>query len=171
MRIRYLAVLAVALTACKPQPETEPEMNARMRAEADSLRPTFEALNQAFATQMVAGNADSLASFYGDEATIMAPNMASAHAATQIKAALTGMLQMGKPTAFTLRTNEVAANGGLAVERGRYVWTVGAVTDSGKYLVHWHKVGGKWKIVDDIWNSDLPPMPAAPAPAHGSRRG
>jgi hypothetical protein len=33
------------------------------------------------------------------------------------------------------------------------------VTDTGKYLVHWKQVGGKWLLANDIWNSDLPAMP------------
>ncbi len=171
MRIRYLAVLTLALAACKPQPETDEAMQARMSAEADSIKPALEALNRSFATHMVAGHADTLAAFYADNATIMAPNMAPAHGSAAIKAALTGMLQMAKPTAFSLRTGSVSANGPLAVESGRYVWTVGTAVDSGKYLVHWHRMNGKWMIVDDIWNSDNPEMPMpAPAPAHGARR-
>jgi hypothetical protein len=39
------------------------------------------------------------------------------------------------------------------------------VTEVGKYLVHWHRVDGKWLIADDIWNLDTPPAPAGPATA------
>jgi len=38
--------------------------------------------------------------------------------------------------------------------------------DSGKYIVRWEQQNGKWVMVDDIWNSDLPiPQPAAPPAA------
>ena len=62
----------------------------------------------------------------------------------------------------------MVANGPLAIEAGTYKITftpAGApapITDTGKYLVHWHKVGDKWMMVDDIWNSDLPAMPMGP---------
>jgi ketosteroid isomerase-like protein len=65
-------------------------------------------------------------------------------------------------------TEEITAAGDLAVERGSYEETYtqpGAsapVTDRGKYLVHWRRIGGKWLMVDDIANSDLP-VTAPPA--------
>jgi hypothetical protein len=80
--------------------------------------------------------------------------------------ALNGMAAM-KP-ALVLTTESVAANGPIAIEAGTYKFTFtppGApapMTDTGKYLVHWHKVGDKWMLVDNIWNSDLPAMPAGP---------
>jgi ketosteroid isomerase-like protein len=36
------------------------------------------------------------------------------------------------------------------------------MTDTGKYLAYWRQSDGKWLMVYDIWNSDLP---AAPMPA------
>jgi hypothetical protein len=30
------------------------------------------------------------------------------------------------------------------------------LTDTGKYVVVWRKVGGEWKAAADIFNSDLP---------------
>jgi ketosteroid isomerase-like protein len=176
MRIRYVAVLALALAACKPQAETEEAANARMSAEADSVKLGAAQMNVAFANDMKAGNVDSLMSFYADDATVMAPNAPAAHGTAAIRAAFNGMMAMGKPTAFTLTSDEVSANGPMAIERGHYSWTMMGpdnkpMTDNGKYLVHWHRIGGKWKIVQDMWSSDAAamPMPAAPA-AHGARR-
>jgi hypothetical protein len=39
-----------------------------------------------------------------------------------------------------------------------------AVADTGKYLIHWHQVGGKWLIADVAWNSNIP-LPAPPKAA------
>ncbi|HEV8613289.1 MAG TPA: nuclear transport factor 2 family protein, partial [Gemmatimonadales bacterium] len=61
-----------------------------------------------------------------------------------------------------LVTEAVSAVGGFAVERGTYEetytlpGTTTPITDRGKYLVHWQRVAGKWLMVDDIANSDLP---------------
>ena len=69
---------------------------------------------------------------------------------------------------LVLTTESVDANGSLAVERGTYKITLtppGAtapITDTGKYLVHWRKVGDNWMMANDIWNSDLPAMPEPP---------
>ena len=38
------------------------------------------------------------------------------------------------------------------------------IDETGKYLVGWRRIGGQWKAVSDIYNSDTPPAPA-PAPA------
>ena len=84
-----------------------------------------------------------------------------------VRSAAASMGAMGGAT-LVLTTESVAANGSLAVERGTYKITLtppGAtapITDTGKYLVHWHKVGDNWMMVDDIWNSDLPAMPMGP---------
>jgi hypothetical protein len=66
---------------------------------------------------------------------------------------------------LTLTPVAVAVNGPLGVERGTYSVTftppgaTAPITDTGKYLVHWKQVGGKWLLANDIWNSDLPAMP------------
>ena len=48
----------------------------------------------------------------------------------------------------------------MALDRGTYRLTVAAAgapqRDIGKYVVVWRKVGGEWKAVADIFNSDLP---------------
>jgi len=160
-------VLALGLgvmAGCAPKPETPEQAEARMTAEAASARTAIEASNQQFVMHFNAGHGDSVAAFYAEDGRVMAPNMAVASGRQAIAASM-GMMA-GATLALT--TESVAASGPLAVERGTYTITLtppGAkapITDNGKYLVHWHKVGDKWMMVDDIWNSDLPPMPAGP---------
>ena len=78
-----------------------------------------------------------------------------------------------------MRTASVVANGPIAVERGNWTFDfkpgkgappgMGAMTDQGKYLTHWHDVGGQWLMAEDIWNSDTPAAP--PPPARPARTG
>jgi hypothetical protein len=79
---------------------------------------------------------------------------------------------MTPPPTLTLRSGTVVASGAVAVETGRWHWqnAPGAAlppgtppADSGKYIVRWADQNGKWLMVDDIWNSDLP-LPAPPPP-------
>jgi ketosteroid isomerase-like protein len=57
---------------------------------------------------------------------------------------------------------EILIEGGLSIERSRYRMTAkpraaGAeVVDTGRHLEVRRKEGGKWKIVWEIWNSDVP---------------
>ena len=67
----------------------------------------------------------------------------------------------------------------MALETGRwhYAWPAGVTlppgtpaVDSGKYLAHWMQRNGKWLMVEDIWNSDLPTPAPPPPPAPTPRR-
>ena len=69
---------------------------------------------------------------------------------------------------LSLAPETIEVSGDLAVERGRWTWSNplpdgSQATDAGKYLVSWRRVNGQWKVVNDIWNSDNPPPPPAPA--------
>jgi ketosteroid isomerase-like protein len=158
-----LGSLAV-IAACQPAAETAEQAEARMASEAAAARTAIEASQARFVVHFNAGQGDSLAAHYTEDGRVMAPNTPVASGRQAIAASM-GM--MGGAT-LVLTTESVAANGSLAVERGTYkiiLTPPGAtapITDTGKYLVHWHKVGDTWLKVDDIWNSDLPAMPAGP---------
>ena len=152
------------VTACQPAAETAEQAEARMASDAAAARTAIEASNARFVTHFNAGQGDSVAAHYTEDGTVMAPNVPAASGRQAIAAA---MGAMGGAT-LTLTTESVDANGSLAVERGTYRITLtppGAtapITDTGKYLVHWRKVGDNWMMANDIWNSDLPATPMGP---------
>ena len=167
MRRTMRVVLALGLgvvAGCAPKAETAEQADQRMASEATAARTAIEASNQQFTAHFNAGHGDSVAARYAEDGRVMAPNMAVASGRQAIAASM-GMMA-GATLALT--TESVAANGPLAIERGTYKITLtppGAtapITDTGKYLVHWRKVGDNWLMVDDIWNSDLPAMPMGP---------
>ena len=154
-------VLALGLLAsCRPKAETPEAAMARQAADQKAAEDAIRPLVERFATQFNSGHADSLAAFYAPDAHLMLPNAPAVVGPTAIKAALEQWLA-AKPT-IKFVTEAVTASGDLAVERGSYEETttpVGSrtpVTDKGKYLLHWQRIAGKWLIVDDIGNSDLP---------------
>lgn len=155
------------IAGCTPAAETAEQAEARMASETTAARTAIEASNQSFMAHFGAGHGDSVAAFYAENGRVMAPNMPAAVGRAAIATAITAM-GAAKP-ALVLTTEEVSASGPMAVERGAYKITLtlpgvpAPVTETGKYLVHWHKVGDKWMMVEDIWNSDLP-LPGAPAP-------
>ncbi len=55
---------------------------------------------------------------------------------------------------------EASSSGDMAYDYGWYTFAFdtdnGRVTDKGKYVVVWKKVGGAWKVAVDIFNSNLP---------------
>ena len=164
------ALLAVA--ACQPTAETAEQAQARMQSESAAAKTAIDSLGKAFGEHFSMGHFDVVAGFYADGAHVMPPNGPTAVGKEAITASFKDFGPM-KPT-LTLTAESVMANGDLAIERGTYAMTFtppgakAAVTDKGKYMTHWHRTGGKWMIVEDMWNSDLPPMPmpeAKPAPA------
>jgi ketosteroid isomerase-like protein len=166
-----VGLLLLAAIGCQ-MAETPATMQARIDQESAAARQAIEAATANFERWFAAGQVDSLVSNYTDNATFMPPNQKAATGRDNIQAVFVGWLGMGK-WSLDLRPGSVVANGPLAIESGTFVisFTPGpnampgmAPADTGKYLVHWHQVGGQWKIVDDIFNSDLPlPQPAAPA--------
>jgi ketosteroid isomerase-like protein len=104
----------------------------------------------------------TFATFYADDATVMLPNEPAFKGMDAIKQVLTPMMQ-DPNFSLSFTTDKVEVSGILA-------YTQGAVTlkstgrdgkqlvDTGKYLTVWKKQpDGSWKVIDDIFNSDLPP--------------
>jgi len=107
-------------------------------------------------------------SYYADDANVMPPNGPAATTKEAIRAAWKELLTTaGASISWTASKVEVASSGDIAYTTGAYQLTMNdaggkSVPDHGKYLEVWKKqADGSWKVVADIWNSDLP----APAPA------
>ena len=62
--------------------------------------------------------------------------------------------------AFGAYRVEACSSGDMAYDYGWYTFAFdtdnGRVTDKGKYIVVWKKVGGTWKVAADMFNSNLP---------------
>ena len=130
---------------------------------------TIRAGTQTWVQLFNAGSASGLIALYADDAVLMPPGAPLARGQAAIKAHLAKEIAGAKAggVAFVLGTeNEVGVSGDLAWHSGTYLVKnkAGATVDAGKYLETWRKVGGKWRLIRDIWNSDGPP-PATPAPA------
>ena len=133
-----------------------------------AAKVVIDSLDVEFAKHFNMGHADLVAAFYTEQGHLMAPNMAAAVGRPAITQGLAGMAAM-KPE-LKLTSEMVVANGPVAIDRGTYTFTftppgaTAPVTDTGKYLVHWQLVGGKWLKAEDIWNSDKEPMMPMQAP-------
>ncbi len=61
---------------------------------------------------------------------------------------------------FAANRIEASSSGDMAYDYGWYTFAFdtdnGRVTDKGKYIVVWKKVGGAWKVAADIFNTNLP---------------
>ena len=152
--------LAAALAACQP---AAPKVD--VAAEEAAIRAQVAAFNTAIQAYDTAG----IGAVYAPDAVLLPPNQGRIVGTALIEGMFGGMQQLKAQMAVTPTAITVAASGDIAVEEGTWTWTMpnadgSTFNDNGKYLVAWKKVGGKWLVSQDIWNSDNAP-PAAAAPA------
>jgi ketosteroid isomerase-like protein len=135
------------------------------------LKAAEDAVRAGDAAQLKAAqalDATTVVSFYSADATLMPPNEPSSSDPASILKAWQGMLVPGTQVTWAPSKVEVAASGDLAYDQGTYTLTATGpdgkpMNDKGKYLaVSKKQADGSWKLVEDTWNSDLPPV--APAP-------
>ena len=115
-----------------------------------------------------AKDVDKAVSYYAESAVVMPPNASAATTNESIRSAWKEMLTTpGAAISWKATKVEVAKAGDLAYVSGTYEETMTdasgkPVKDRGKYVEVFKKqADGTWKVVADIWNSDLP----ASAPA------
>jgi len=165
----FVALLSLGLlVACRPKAESPEAAMTRQAAEQKAAEDAIRPLVERFVTHYNSGHADSLAAFYAPDAHLLPANLPAVVGQAAIQAAF----EQAAKSKGTLKlvTEAIAASGDLAVERGTYEetytlpGTTTPTTDRGKYVVHWQRIGGKWLIVDDIANSDLPMAPSGQKP-------
>ena len=105
---------------------------------------------------------ETLTMFYANDARIMPPNGKMLRGADGVRETFGAMMDAGLKGKTSIV--EVSMSGGLAHKIGTYQVTDGdTVVDTGKFIETWRRGDdGKWRITNDIWNSDLPPAPPQP---------
>lgn len=156
---KLLLVLAAcaALASCQKAVDT-----AGPAADEQAIRD----LETRWNVMIVAKDAAGIANLYAADGTMLQPNAPIAEGTAAITQAWTTLLATpGLSLVITPVEVKAAASRDLVMDRGTYALALtdptGPVTDKGKYVVVWKKVGTDWKVAADIFNSDL----AAPAPA------
>lgn len=153
-----LSLPLLLLAACAAPPPAD------MSADAET------AVRAVDAEWMKAGEAKDAARFatyYAEDAAVMFPNMPQLNGVAAIREGIQGAFAAPGFSLTTTATKYVAAKSGdLVYTQGTYKTTANdakgkQVNDTGKYVVVFRKQGdGAWKVVADIFNSDLPPAPA-----------
>lgn len=148
-----LAVVAAGCVDESAQPLSETALAAEVQA--------IEALDEALSEAAMARDAARFASFFADDAVQLPPGAPPLEGRAAIEEAAAGFFAAGATLSFANTNARVAAMGDLATSRGTYAWSLetadGVMRDEGSYIEVWQKVDGEWKIVEDIYNSDVPP--------------
>ncbi len=108
----------------------------------------------------VRGDSATIANFYAPDSVFLIPNAPPAEGPNAIGEAWKGLISLPNLSLNYRATRiDVAASGDLATAIGTYDLAFsgesGRVRDEGKYVVVWQKVDGEWKVIADIYNSNL----------------
>jgi uncharacterized protein (TIGR02246 family) len=151
----FLLMLAVLIGACAGQPKTAAVDTAAVTASLDSL-------NTAFVAAVAARDTNAVVSFYAPDAQLLPPAAPRADGHDAIRAAWVGFLQTpGLELQLTSVRPIVAEAGDIVIDVVSYAMKFTdakckPMEDVGKYVTVVKKVGGEWKLVVDMFNSDKP---------------
>ena len=159
----FLMICALLALASACQPAEAPDTRS---ADEATLRKLDDEWSKAAGARDVA----KTVSYYSDDALLLPPNSP----ALSTKDAIQGMWKAmfsapGFAGGWTPTRVDVARSGDLAYVTGTYAISENDAsgkpqTDNGKYLEVWKKqADGNWKCVADMFSSNAPPAPAAPA--------
>lgn len=159
-----ILVAATIALACQTQ-ETATEQGSEtyLSVDAEAVRGSIVAKDQAFADAMVAGEVEPLVLQYTADAVLLPPNGPKLEGSQAIRETFTAWFEQGPPTSMSLNSEEitVAAAGDYAYSVGTFTMSGAAPdgsewSDEGKYVAVWQNVDGDWKMAADIWNSSTP---------------
>lgn len=143
--------LLLLLAGCTPQEPATQEIAVEDPAVA------IEEANVRFAAAVAAGDVETIANNYTEDAIVMVPDANALHGREGAEAFISGVLSLGV-TAVDFETVEVDALGDTAIEIGLYSLYAGEqMVDMGKYLVVWKNVDGEWLMHRDIFNTSMAP--------------
>lgn len=156
--------LVVFMSACQQQPQP-------VQAPPDTRagdETTIRDLDTQWSKTAAAKDVEGFVSFVADEGSLLPPNVPIQAGKEAIrKWASELMASPGFAVSWQPTKVEVSRGGDLGYTLGTYELTVNdpkgkPVTDRGKYVTTWKKQpGGSWKVVADVFNSDLPAAGAA----------
>jgi ketosteroid isomerase-like protein len=127
-------------------------------AYADGVKAAIEAANVQFSAVAAKGDGAALASLYAPQAQVMPPGSAPIRGPEAIQKFWQGAFDSGI-SAVDLKTLEVFGRGPTATEVGEYELRdkAGKSLDHGKYIVVWQHVDGQWKLLRDMFSTNVPP--------------
>ena len=109
-----------------------------------------------FISAFNAGNADTIAAMYTDDAVLLVPNAPIAKGNAAIHDAYRSFFNSTHAT-LNFAADRIVQSGDVAYEYGHYTMGMGSMNDQGNYVTVWRRQSnGDWKMVEDSINSSMP---------------
>jgi uncharacterized protein (TIGR02246 family) len=147
--------LLVLMAGCAPAPPPAPPDTRA--ADEKAIRDG----DVAWRADWAAKDVEKIVSHYADDAALMIPGIPTMKGTAAIRDGLKAFVaDPNLALTFTAATAEVSKAGDLAYTQGTYTLittdpkTKKPVTEKGKYVTVYRKVGDTWKAVQDINNAD-----------------
>jgi uncharacterized protein (TIGR02246 family) len=127
-------------------------------AHADGVRSAIEAANAQFSAAAAKGDGAALAALYAPDGQVMPARSEPIRGTEAIQKFWQGALDSGV-AAIGLKTTDVFGHGPTATEVGEYELRdkAGKLLDHGKYIVVWRHADGNWKLLRDMFSTNVPP--------------
>ena len=159
------ALAMLALLGCAPQSNEKATADSAAMAAVDpaAVRTAIDAANTIATEALNTGDVEKWLTLYKSDAVVLPPNQPAWRGTDGIRAGAQGMLKEVTISGAAFSVEDIKTSGDFAVETGTYVMTMTPtkggkpINDKGKYIVAWERQpDGSWKIMRDIFNSDLP---------------
>jgi uncharacterized protein (TIGR02246 family) len=152
-RLLPVALLALALGACQPSPQTSSEAAVDQAAEADTLM----ALEREWSDMYGRGDVDGIAALLADESVLLAPGQPPAAGRDSVVSTTRALLAAEAADGVSVSWEPVDAvvspSGDMAYDWGRATTTLAdGTTVEGGYLVVWTREDGEWRVAADLFN-------------------
>lgn len=153
--MRLWNLLAVALLLVAPSALSAQDYDEK---EHTDVTAAITAASEAFDAAYNAGDAAAIGAMYVEDAVLYPPGSEPVEGREAITALFEGGLVEGGPS-LDLQTGDVFNVEGAALEMGKWVMTGadGSHIDHGNYMVAWSHTEDGWKLVRDMWNSNMTP--------------
>lgn len=124
------------------------------------MKETIDVLVARYTDAFNRRDAEAFASLFAEDAHLMAPHVPTITGREAIRHSMPGFWELGLRD-LELTPLRVRRHGDIVLDSGRWSIRIGsgpdAARDEGKDIRVWqHQADGSWKIVFDIWNTDLP---------------
>jgi uncharacterized protein (TIGR02246 family) len=159
-----LFVTTLLLTGCRvsePSGSNVAESNGAAAVNAGADEQAIRGQVDRWLQLIKAKDAAGIAALYAEDGAVMPPNAAIGKGHAAIEKTWAALMQTpGFDLNIVPEQIVVSSSGDMALDRGTYKLAMApggtAMTDTGKYVVVWRKIGDEWKAAADIFNSDLP---------------